>query len=100
MVLTGDMIDAAEAQRLGLINKVVPREKLDEATMELAGKLAAKSPVAMRIGKSGIYAMSDVPYHQALDYLGEMFAALTVTEDAAEGLKAFAEKRKPVWKGR
>jgi enoyl-CoA hydratase/carnithine racemase len=100
MVLTGDMIDAAEAQRLGLINKVVPREKLDEATMELAGKLAAKSPVAMRIGKAGIYAMSDVPYHQALDYLGEMFAALTVTEDAAEGLKAFAEKRKPVWKGR
>jgi enoyl-CoA hydratase/carnithine racemase len=100
MVLTGDMIDAAEAQRLGLINKIVPREKLDEATMELAGKLAAKSPLALRIGKAGIYGMADLPYHQALDYLGEMFAALCVTEDAAEGLKAFAEKRKPVWKVR
>ena len=68
--------------------------------MELAGKLAAKSPLAVRIGKAGIYGMSDLPYHQALDYLGEMFAALCGTEDATEGVRAFTERRKPDWKVR
>ncbi|MFP3870383.1 MAG: enoyl-CoA hydratase/isomerase family protein [Syntrophobacteria bacterium] len=100
MVLTGDMITAAEAQRLGLVNKVVPVDTLEDATMELAAKLAAKSPLAMEIGKTGIYGMSDLPYHQALDYMGELFSALCCTEDAEEGVKAFLEKRKPVWKER
>ncbi|CAN2042150.1 Enoyl-CoA hydratase domain-containing protein 3, mitochondrial [Candidatus Magnetomoraceae bacterium gMMP-15] len=98
MVLTGDMLSANEAERLGFINKVVPDDKLEEATLELAQKLAAKSPLALQIGKQGIYAMSDLPYHQALDYLGDMFAALCSTEDAKEGLEAFAMRRKPVWK--
>lgn len=100
MVLTGDMISAAEAERLGLVNKVVPRGQLEEATMELAGKLAAKSPLAVQIGKTGIYGMQDLPYHQALDYLGELFAALCSTEDAKEGVRAFKEKRKPAWQER
>jgi enoyl-CoA hydratase/carnithine racemase len=100
MVLTGDMITAAEAQRLGLVNRVVPAEGLEEATMELAGKLAAKSPLAMQIGKTGIYGMADLPYHQSLDYMSELFASLCSTEDAEEGVKAFLEKRKPVWKER
>jgi enoyl-CoA hydratase/carnithine racemase len=100
MVLTGDMISAQEAERLGLINKVVPEDKLDEATMEMAAKIAAKNPFSVRVGKSGIYGMQDLPYHQSLDYLGELFASLCSTEDAHEGLSAFAEKRKPVWKGR
>jgi enoyl-CoA hydratase/carnithine racemase len=100
MVLTGDMISAAEAERLGLVNKVVPRDELEDATMELAGKLAAKSPLAMQIGKRAIYAMQDVHYHQAVDYLSELFAALCSTEDAEEGVQAFLEKRKPVWKER
>lgn len=100
MVLTGDMISATEAERLGLVNKVVPRDELEKATLELAGKLAAKSPLAMQIGKTGIYAMQDLPYHQSIDYLSELFAALCSTEDAEEGVRAFLEKRKPVWKER
>jgi enoyl-CoA hydratase/carnithine racemase len=100
MVLTGDIISAAEAQRLGLVNKVVPPDKLEEATLELATKLAAKSPLALQMGKAGIYGSEDLPYHKALDRLGDMFAALCSTEDAEEGVKAFLEKRKPDWKER
>lgn len=100
MVLLGEIMSAAEAQRLGLVNKVVPKDELEEATMEMAGKLAAKSPLALQIGKAGIYGMQDIPYHQALDSLSELFAALCSTEDAEEGVAAFLEKREPVWKER
>ena len=100
MVLLGDIIPAAEAQRLGLVNKVVPPDQLEAATLELATKLAAKSPLALQIGKAGIYGVEDVAYHQALDVLGDMFAALCSTEDAEEGVKAFLEKKKPVWRER
>ena len=98
--LTGDIISAAEAQKLGLVNQVVPLDKLDEATLELATKLAAKSPLALQIGKAGIYGSEDVPYHKALDILGDMFASLCSTEDAEEGVKAFLEKRTPEWQER
>ena len=100
MVLTGDIISAAEAQRLGLVNQVVPADKLEEATLELAAKLAAKSPLALQAGKAGLYAMQNVPYHQALDMLSDRFAALCCTEDAEEGVKAFLEKRTPEWRER
>jgi enoyl-CoA hydratase/carnithine racemase len=100
MVLTGDIISAAEAHRLGLVNKVVPSDKLEKATMELATKLAAKSPLALQAGKAGIYGMIGVPYNQALDMLSDGFAALCSTEDAEEGVRAFLEKRKPVWQER
>ncbi len=100
MVLTGDIISAAEAEQLGLINKVVPAEELEASTIKLAAKLAQKSPLAVQIGKTGIYGMSEIPYHQALDYMDELFASLCSTEDAREGIEAFLEKRKPVWKGR
>jgi enoyl-CoA hydratase/carnithine racemase len=100
MVLTGDIISATEAERLGLINRVVPEDELETATMALAEKIAAKNPLSVRIGKTGIYGMQDLPYHQSLDYLGELFAALCSTEDAQEGVQAFIEKRDPVWKGR
>lgn len=100
MVLTGDIISAPEAERLGLVNKVVPKEKLEEATLELARKLAAKSPLALQIGKEGIYAMQDMPYPQSLDLLGNLFASLCCTEDAEEGVRAFLKKEEPKWRGR
>lgn len=100
MILTGDMISASEAERLGLVNKVVPADELEAATMELARKLAAKSPMALQIGKTAMYAMQDIPYHDSIDYLSELFAALCSTEDAEEGVTAFLEKRKPEWKER
>ena len=97
MVLAGDMIPAKEAERLGIVNQVVPDDTLETATMELAKKLAQKSPLAMECGKQGIYGMSDLPYHQAVDYMGEMFAQLCATKDATEGLQAFKERREPKW---
>jgi enoyl-CoA hydratase/carnithine racemase len=100
MVLAGDILSATEAERLGIINKVVPAEELESATMELAGKLAKKSPLALQIGKTGIYGLADLPYHQAIDYAGELFASLCATDDAEEGVKAFLEKRKPEWKNK
>jgi enoyl-CoA hydratase/carnithine racemase len=100
MVLTGDIITAAEAQRLGLVNRVVPADKLEEATEELAAKLAAKSPLALQAGKAGLYAMQNVAYPQALDILSDRFAALCCTEDAEEGVRAFLDKRTPEWRER
>jgi enoyl-CoA hydratase/carnithine racemase len=100
MVLTGNIISAPEAQQLGLINKVVPPDDLEAETIKLAEKIANKSPQAVQIGKIGVYAMSEVPYHQAVDYMDELFASLCATEDAIEGVNAFTEKREPVWKGR
>lgn len=99
MVLTGDMIDAQTAEHWGLVNKVVPRDQLEEATMELARKLAQKSPLALQMGKRAYYGMADMEFAKGLELANEMFAALCVTEDAKEGVDAFLNKRKPVWKG-
>jgi enoyl-CoA hydratase/carnithine racemase len=100
MVLTGDIISAHDAERIGLINKIVSPDELEAATMELAAKIAHKSPLAVQIGKTGIYGMSEIPYHQALDYMDELFASLCSTEDSQEGINAFLEKREPVWRNR
>jgi enoyl-CoA hydratase/carnithine racemase len=98
MLLTGDFIDAERAERIGLVNKVVPGDKLVDEAMNLAAKLASKSPVALQMGKKSFYTMSDMEYEKALEYSGEMFAELCTTEDAIEGVRAFKEKREPVWK--
>jgi enoyl-CoA hydratase/carnithine racemase len=100
MILTGDIISASEAQQLGLINKVVPPDDLEAETMKFAEKIAKKSPLAVQIGKTGVYGMSEIPYHQAVDYMDELFASLCATEDALEGINAFMDKREPVWKNR
>ncbi|MBW2094900.1 MAG: enoyl-CoA hydratase/isomerase family protein [Deltaproteobacteria bacterium] len=98
MLLTGDMIDAHTAERWGLVNMVVPEEELDSAAMDLAKRLAAKSPIALQMGKQTYYGMSDMEFSKALEYSNEKFASLCVTEDAKEGVNAFLEKRDPVWK--
>ncbi|MDP2660439.1 MAG: enoyl-CoA hydratase-related protein [Dehalococcoidia bacterium] len=100
MLMTGDTMDAWEAERIGLINQVVPHDKLEEAWMELATKLARKSPPSMKIGKDSYYAMEDMEWSQSQAYLRECLVTLLNTEDAQEGLNAFMEKRKPQWKGR
>lgn len=100
LLMTGDLIEAREAERWGLVNKVVPLERLEEETMGLARKLARKSPLALQMGKEAFYGMSDMEYDKALDYSNELFAALCVTEDAKEGVDAFLNKRKPDWKGK
>jgi enoyl-CoA hydratase/carnithine racemase len=98
MLLTGDMIDARDAEQWGLVNKVVPADQLEAETMALANKLAEKSPLALQMGKQSFYGMSDMEFGKALEYSNETFAALCVTEDAQEGVDAFLKKRKPVWK--
>jgi enoyl-CoA hydratase/carnithine racemase len=100
MLLSGDMIDAKEAERLGLVNKVVPPEKLEEETFAFAQKLISKSPVAMQIGKQFYYQMIDMPFRQRFVLNSEIMTRLSMTEDAHEGINAFIEKRRPLWKGK
>lgn len=100
LLLTGDLIDAKEAERIGLINEVVPRGKLDEKAMELAEKLASKAPVALQTGKRAFYTMWDMEYDKAIKYLGDTMASLATTEDATEGITAFLDKRKPQYRGK
>ena len=97
LLLTGDTISGAEAERIGMVNKVVPRENLEEAVTELAEKLASKSPVALQMGKASFYKMSDMGYQDGLTYVGEMFSILCSTDDAKEGVDAFLNRRTPSW---
>lgn len=100
MLLTGEIIDAAQAERLGLINKVVPREELEAETMQLAQKIAAQSPLAVQMGKKSFYKMCDLEYAKAYELVNHHFTILCSTEDAQEGVNAFLEKRTPQWKMR
>jgi enoyl-CoA hydratase/carnithine racemase len=100
LLLTGDMIDAEEAYRIGLINKVVPKDALETATQEMAAKLAKKSPLAVQMGKKSFYAMEDLDYISAFEMANNHFALLCSTDDAHEGVNAFLNKRDPQWKGR
>ncbi|GAB6110002.1 enoyl-CoA hydratase/isomerase family protein [Fusibacter bizertensis] len=100
LIMLGELIDANEAQRIGLINKVVPAERLEEETLSYAKKLADKSPLALQLGKKSFYKMEDLDYKTALDLTNNHFATLCTTEDAHEGVKAFLNKRRPKWKQR
>jgi enoyl-CoA hydratase/carnithine racemase len=97
LLLTGDLVDANEAKLIGLVNHVVQRERLEDAAMKLAQKLAAKSPLALQMGKKSFYAMADMEYKRALDYAEDLGLILASTKDAEEGIKAFLEKRTPNW---
>ncbi|MHC1635232.1 MAG: enoyl-CoA hydratase/isomerase family protein [Candidatus Methanospirareceae archaeon] len=98
--MTGDHIDANEAYRLTLVNKVVPAEELDKATDELIQKLLSKSPVTLGIIKLAVNKGIEMDLDRALYYEAECFGSALSTEDAREGLKAFLEKRKPEFKGK
>jgi enoyl-CoA hydratase/carnithine racemase len=100
LMMTGERIDAAEAERIGLINRAVPAAELEDAAIALATRLASRSPSAMRLGLRAFYATQDMPLRPALEALEKQLAAVLATEDAHEGLTAFFEKRAPVWKGR
>ena len=100
MMLTGRRFDAAEAQRLGLVNRVVAAAELDAAVDELVQQLAANSPAVMAVGKRAFYAVEDMDLDTAPDYLHHGLTAVATTEDAAEGIAAFLAKRPPEWKGR
>jgi enoyl-CoA hydratase/carnithine racemase len=100
LLLTGDRLGAAEAERFGLINHAVPADQLDAKVEELVGKLLALSPAVLRLGRDAFYAMQDMEFERALDYLQAMLTVNLASEDAVEGVRAFLEKRDPVWKGR
>ncbi len=100
LLLTGDMIDAEEAWRVGLINKVVSKDALASETEALAAKLAKKSPLAMQLGKKSFYKMQDLELEKAFELVNNHFALLCSSEDAHEGVDAFLNKRTPQWKMR
>lgn len=100
MSLTGEPIDAADALKIGLVNYVVPPDKLDEKVDWLLGRLLDKSPVAIRRGKYAMEAIADMALPQSIAYMATQLGTLALTEDASEGLAAFNEKRAPNWPGR
>ncbi|HEX8250812.1 MAG TPA: enoyl-CoA hydratase/isomerase family protein [Pyrinomonadaceae bacterium] len=100
MILTGDMIDAEKALRFGLVNYVFPKEELETKTLELAGKIAQKAPVALQLSKEAVKLASRSNLDEGLRREVDLFAICFSTEDKEEGVAAFLEKRKPDFKGK
>ncbi len=99
LLLLGEQISAEEAERIGIVNRVVAAEEFEGAVRDWAEKLAAKSPVMMRLGKDAMFRQLDMPFLEALDFLRAQLTIAFSTEDIQEGVKAFFEKRDPEWKG-
>jgi enoyl-CoA hydratase/carnithine racemase len=98
--LTGEPFDARVAQAAGLLNHVVPSAELDSKIEWLIGRIVDKSPAAIRRGKYAMRAIASMSFDQSIAYTESQIALTAMTEDAKEGLAAFGEKRKPVWKGK
>ncbi len=99
MLVTGEAIDAATAEALGLLNRVVPTDELDAAVAELAGKIVSKSPLTLAIGKQAFYAQLEQPMADAYAYASAVMTRNMLARDAQEGIDAFIAKRAPVWRG-
>jgi enoyl-CoA hydratase/carnithine racemase len=100
MLVTGRFISAAEALSFGLVSRVAPDAELDRAVAALTADICAKSPVAIRTGKAMFARQRSMSLEEAYAYAGNVMACNMMAEDAAEGIDAFIEKRRPVWKGR
>ena len=100
LLITGRPIGAREALEAGIVGTVVPDAELDAAVARLAGDIVAKSPVAVRAGKAVFGPQRGLPLAEAYDYAGRIMVENAMSQDAAEGMAAFTEKRPPVWTGR
>lgn len=97
LLFDGQLIKADKALAMGLVNRVVPDSELEAETRKWAAGLAQKSPIALQIAKTAFYGAADQDYYKAFEYMNEAFARMCTTEDAAEGITAFMEKRSPNW---
>jgi enoyl-CoA hydratase/carnithine racemase len=100
LLLLGQRIDAHEALRLGIVNRVVAPADFDAAVADWAAQLAAKSPVLMKLGRDALFAQQDMALGEALEYLRAQLTLALSTDDAREGVAAFLERREPRWTGR
>jgi enoyl-CoA hydratase/carnithine racemase len=100
LILTGDIIDANTAYNIGLVNLVVAASELEAKTMEMANRIAEKSPIALRMAKEAVKLASRSNLDEGLRREVDLFALCFSSEDKDEGVKAFLEKRKPVFKGK
>jgi enoyl-CoA hydratase len=100
LILSGEIIDAKTALAMGLVNHVVPADELESQTMEMANRIAAKSPIALRLAKEAVRIASRSNLDEGLRREVDLFALCFSTEDKDEGVRAFLEKRKPVFKGK
>ena len=99
MLLTGDMVQAARARDLGLVNRVVPEAELSQATSALAAQIAGKSPLTVAIGKEAFYRQAEMDLSHAYEYASDVMTRNMLARDADEGIDAFLEKRQPQWTG-
>jgi enoyl-CoA hydratase len=100
LLLLGEQISAVEAERIGLVNRVVPGDEFEAAVADWAAALARKSPLMMRLGKDALFRQQDMAFMDALEFLHAQLTLAFSTEDIQEGVRAFFEKREPVWTGR
>ncbi|SNT73444.1 enoyl-CoA hydratase [Paracoccus seriniphilus] len=100
MLLTGDMTPAARAAEIGLVNRIAPKGELQQATMDLARKIASKSSMTLATGKRAFYAQREMPLAEAYDYASKVMVENMLARDAQEGIGAFIEKRAPSWEDR
>jgi enoyl-CoA hydratase/carnithine racemase len=99
MLLLGELVDASTAERLGLVNRVVPEDRLDAEVEAMARTIASKSPLTLKIGKEAFYRQLELPVAEAYAYTARVMTENMLARDAAEGIDAFLERRSPVWCG-